>query len=57
MLFCGLSGKCVEVNRDDFYTDADYYITLLNAKYGVTLQKHAMTVDDLCEMILDTCVK
>ncbi len=51
MIFYDLCGKCIELKRDDFYTDTDYYMAIVNAKYGAKLQKEAMTVNDLCGMI------
>ncbi len=51
MIFYDLSGRCVEVKRDDFYTDADYFISILKMKYGVSLEKENMSIEELCKMI------
>ena len=51
MIVYSHNGKCVEIKRSDYYTDADYYIAFVNIKYGESLSRHTMTVDELCEMI------
>ena len=51
MILYDFRGRFVEVRRDDFYTETDYYIAILSTKYGTKLQKDNMSVDDICRMI------
>jgi hypothetical protein len=51
MIVYSHNGKCIEIKRNDYYTDADYFIAIINIKYGESLPRYNMTVDELCEMI------
>ena len=51
MIVYNYYGKCVEIKRDSFYTDSEYYRAILNIKYGKSLENETMTVGELCDMI------
>ena len=51
MLVYNCHGKCVEVKRENYYSDSQYYKAILNIKYGKSLENETLTVDELCEMI------
>ena len=51
MIVYSHSGRCVEIRRNDYYIDADYFMALISIKYGKSLPRYSMTVDELCEMI------
>ena len=51
MLVYDCHGKCVEVKRESYYTDSQYYRAILKIKYGKSLESETLTVSELCEMI------
>ena len=51
MIVYDCHGKCVEIKRESFYTDLQYYGAILNAKYGKSLDYETLTVSELCDMI------
>ena len=51
MLVYSYHGKCVEVRRESYYTDTQYYTAILKIKYDKSLETDTLTVSELCEMI------
>ena len=51
MIIFDYNGKCIEILRNNFNTDIDYYARILEIKYKILIPKPRLTVDEICQMI------
>ncbi len=51
MLFQAYNGKCVEIIRDSFATDAEYYSAIISLKFNIELKRSTLSIDEICDMI------